>query len=67
MVATWGFIFDQKEHSHFVSRCYTKLLRAEYIEKLEKMAIVPRLLKTSWAFVETNIKSKMENWTIKAI
>jgi hypothetical protein len=43
-VATWGLISDQKDHSHCVSWCYIQLLRVEYIKKLEKMAIVPRLI-----------------------
>jgi hypothetical protein len=43
-VATYGLISDQKDHSHCVSWCYIRILRAEYIKKLEKMAIVPGLL-----------------------
>ena len=57
MVAKWGFISDQKNHSHCVSWCYIQLLRAEYIKKLEKMAMVPglRLRKDN-----VEIKEKLE-------
>ena len=56
-VATWGFISDQKDHSHCVSWCYIQLLRAEYIKKLEKMAIVPGLF---IHLFESSAKSKTQ-------